>query len=57
MDKTDEIAKDDHWCVWDPVYFANFCQQTAIFFNLEVVEWLPEDDKVGNGMLVLFKIC
>lgn len=49
-----EIA-DDHWSIWDVNEFRNFVGYMCALCNLEVVAFQEIDDKVGNGMTVLFK--
>ena len=47
---------DDHWSIWDIHGFREFCNFCCTYFNMEIKEFQEKDDKVGNGMTVLFKI-
>ncbi len=53
--KTLDSVPDDHWNIWDIHEFRNFVGYCAAIYNLEVIEFQEKDDKVGNGMTVLFK--
>jgi SAM-dependent methyltransferase len=54
--KPDGSPADDHWTIWDVQEFRNFCDQVALDFDFTIVEFQERDDKVGNGMTVLFKV-
>ena len=54
--KVDETIADDHWNIWGLENFKEFCNHIAERLDLEIVEFQEIDDKVGNGMTVLFEI-
>lgn len=54
--RPDNSPSDDHWTIWDPVTFREFCEEMAQQLNLEIVEYEEKDSKVGNGCMVLFRI-
>lgn len=46
-----ELKEHGHWSVWDLKEFLEICD----YLNLNVVEKLETDDKVGNGFCVIIK--
>lgn len=55
IERPDGSPADDHWTIWDVESFKVFCNEMAEELNLTVVELQELDDKVGNGMTVLFE--
>jgi SAM-dependent methyltransferase len=51
-----DSPKDDHWTIWDVEQFRFFCNEMADELDLNIVEFQDLDDKVGNGMTVLFEL-
>lgn len=45
-----------HKTIWSPTTFRKFCEYCAQHLGLEIVQFLDTDDKVGNGICVLFKV-
>lgn len=47
------IVEDDHrhWCIWRTEDFMELCS----YMNLNVIECLDVDDKVGNGFCVVIR--
>jgi SAM-dependent methyltransferase len=55
-EKPDHSPADDHWSVWDIEAFRYFCMRMATMLDMTIVEFQEKDDKVGNGMTVLFHV-
>lgn len=51
-----EAPADDHHNIWNVDGFKLFCFYIAETYNMKIVEFQSKDEKVGNGMLVLFEI-
>lgn len=47
---------DDHWNIWDVEQFRFFCEMIAKNINAKIIDFQEIDDKVGNGMTVLFML-
>jgi SAM-dependent methyltransferase len=56
VSKPPDSPKDDHWTIWDIDQFRIFCNEMADELDLSIVEFQELDDKVGNGMTVLFEL-
>lgn len=55
IQKPEGAPADDHWTIWDVDSWRKFCLYIAMFAGLDIVEIQDKDDKVGNGMTVLFR--
>lgn len=54
--KGDDAPADDHWTIWDVREFNFFCRYMAGWLKMKIVAFQETDDKVGNGMTVLFEL-
>jgi SAM-dependent methyltransferase len=55
LKKVDESIADDHWTIWGVENFTDFCNVMCDIMPLKIVAFQEVDDKVGNGMTVLFE--
>ena len=56
VEKPVDAPADDHWTIWDAKGFLSFCELIATPGVIEIEKFQELDDKVGNGMTVLFKL-
>lgn len=47
---------DDHWNIWHIDTFMDFCRHVCREFKMRIVAFEELDQKVGNGMTVLFEV-
>lgn len=55
LKKVDDSIADDHWTIWGVPNFLEFCKVMCDIMPLKIMEFQEVDDKVGNGMTVLFE--
>lgn len=54
--KPDEAPADDHWTIWDEDAFRSFCEYMCVLMQAKIHTFQSPDDKVGNGMTVMFEL-